>query len=98
VTPGKSAGVVTTTRITHVTPGASYAHIANRHWEGSLLSNNCKDIARQLIEDERGSKMKVILGSGRRSFIPTNETDPNESTEYINRTDDRNLIQEWIKR
>ncbi len=90
---------MTTTRITHATPGASYAHIADGYWEGSLPSNDsdhCKDIARQLIEDEPGSKMKVILGGGRRSFIPNTELDPNEPTEYINRTDDRNLIQEWI--
>ncbi len=30
---GKSTGVVTTARLTHATPGACYAHTANRDWE-----------------------------------------------------------------
>jgi alkaline phosphatase len=87
---------VTTTRITHATPAASYAHIAERDWEENMptVSGNCKDIARQLIEDEPGSKMKVILGGGRRSFIPTNETDPSGKNGL--RKDNRNLINQWI--
>ncbi len=58
---------MTTTRITYATPGASYAHSADRHWEESLPSNyfgSCKDIARILIKDEPGSKMKAILSGG----------------------------------
>jgi alkaline phosphatase len=88
---------VTTTRITHATPAASYAHIADRDWEENMpkeISGNCKDIARQLIEDEPGSKMKVILGGGRRSFIPINETDLSGKKGL--REDYRNLINEWI--
>jgi alkaline phosphatase len=87
---------VTTTRITHATPAASYAHIAERDWEENMptVSGNCKDIARQLIEDEPGSKMKVILGGGRRSFIPANETDLSGKKGL--RKDNRNLINEWI--
>ena len=30
---GKSTGVITTTRLTHATPGACYAHTADRDWE-----------------------------------------------------------------
>jgi alkaline phosphatase len=30
---GRSTGVVTTTRVTHATPGACYAHTADRDWE-----------------------------------------------------------------
>ena len=30
---GMSTGAVTTATITHATPGATYAHIANRDWE-----------------------------------------------------------------
>ena len=32
-TLGMSTGAVTTATITHATPGATYAHIANRDWE-----------------------------------------------------------------
>ena len=51
---GKSTGIVTTTRVTHATPAAAYAHAPNRYWErdvdlppGSL----CNDIAYQMIYD-----------------------------------------------
>jgi len=88
---------VTTTRITHATPAAGYSHVAERDWEGSMPSSvtgNCKDIARQLIEDEPGTKLKVILGGGRRSFLPNNVVDP--SGKYGTRTDNKNLIEEWL--
>lgn len=78
---GKSAGVVTTTRITHATPAASYAHVPDRDWEGSApeeLANQpgCKDIAKQLVEEYPGNRLSVILGGGRREFIPKGQFDP----------------------
>src|SRR4051812_14120938 len=33
---GRSTGVVTTTRVTHATPGACYAHTADRDWESDF--------------------------------------------------------------
>lgn len=56
--------MVTTTRVTHATPAASYAHINNRDWEcdGEIPKHDrgcVKDIARQLIEDAPGNKFKV---------------------------------------
>ena len=48
-------GVVTSARITHATPAAAYAHTPDRTWETDLdapqVDQGCKDIARQLIED-----------------------------------------------
>ncbi|KAJ8967638.1 hypothetical protein NQ314_002757 [Rhamnusium bicolor] len=56
-------GFVTTTRVTHATPSALYAHTPNRNWEcESKIPENafkCKDIARQLIEDTPGKKIQV---------------------------------------
>ena len=59
-------GFVTSTRVTHATPAASYAHSADRDWEcdqdiESYMTNcpNLKDIARQLIEDEPGKNFSV---------------------------------------
>jgi len=52
----KGTGIITTTRITHATPGAAYAHTPNRNWEVDWqLENvtekaNCTDIASQLID------------------------------------------------
>lgn len=52
-------------RVTHATPSALYAHTASRKWEcdGKMPpgTENCKDIARQLIEDEPGRNINVNL-------------------------------------
>ena len=60
---------MTTTRITHATPAAAYAATPQREWEcdanvkkeeaKDANVRHCKDIARQLVEDEPGSKLKV---------------------------------------
>ena len=56
---GKSVGFVTTTRVTHATPAALYAHVPERDMEsydGIKLTeqhykDGCRDIASQLIDD-----------------------------------------------
>lgn len=59
------SGFVTNSRITDATPAALYASTSNRKWECNAAipenSKNCKDIARQLIEDEPGQKFKVCI-------------------------------------
>ncbi len=83
---GKSSGIVTTTRITHATPAATYANTASRYWESNENTpNECDDIAHQLVHGEIGSRLNVIMGGGRRHFLPDGY-----------RTDNRNLIDEWL--
>ncbi|XP_053405179.1 alkaline phosphatase-like [Mercenaria mercenaria] len=96
---GKRTGIVTTARITHATPAAAYANTPSRDWEGdSQMSKSdfpCKDIARQLIEDNKD--INVLLGGGRRSFIPNYILDPETSRFDRNqRQDGRNLTAEWL--
>jgi alkaline phosphatase len=98
---GKSTGVVSTARITHATPAANYAHIADRDWESDRdVPEACKssttDIAAQLIEFAAGNGPEVVLGGGRRAFIPTTLADPEGGTGR--RTDGRDLTQEWLDR
>lgn len=78
---GLSTGIVTTTRITHATPAAFYAHVDNR--------DNESEIAEQLYI----SGVDVILGGGLQYFVSKNDTDPlgNEGK----RNDDRNLLNEF---
>ncbi|BFZ22884.1 hypothetical protein BsWGS_25923 [Bradybaena similaris] len=98
---GKSTGVVTTTRLTHATPGASYSHSADRDWESDRLipqsEKACEDIALQLVT--RNQDINVILGGGRAYFYPEGfadpEPDPNFNTSTVSRLDNRNLIEEW---
>ena len=69
---------MTTTRLSHATPGALYAHSGDRNWEcnkkkpdGSIDSH---DISWQLIHDNPGRKVKVAMGGGRQSFLPAQPT------------------------
>ncbi len=61
---GLSTGIVTTTRITHATPAATYAKSPNRDWEDDsklpdeAIKNGCKDIATQLIDFEAHLKAR----------------------------------------
>jgi alkaline phosphatase len=58
----KSVGIVTTTRITHATPAAAYAHAAKRGWEGDTElepEDGCTDIAYQLVMDN--PNIQVII-------------------------------------
>lgn len=58
---GWATGLVTTTRITHATPAAFYAHINDRSLES--------DIAPALI----ASGVDVVLGGGARHFLPVEQ-------------------------
>ena len=65
---GKSVGAVTTTRVTHATPAATYAHICHRDGEN--------DIAAQFVPGSGkynaalGTGVDVLLGGGWRFFVP----------------------------
>ena len=67
---GKSTGFVTTTRVTHATPAATYAHVAERDWENDrdlseeARQNGCSDIASQLVGFPYGDGIEVALGGG----------------------------------
>ena len=79
---GQSTGVVTTTRITHATPAATYAHTADRDWEAdaeipeAARAAGFPDIARQLVEFPLGDGIDVALGGGRAEFMPAEQRDP----------------------
>lgn len=82
---GWGTGVVTTTRVTHATPAACYAHTSNRDLENL--------IARQLVPGGDGANtalgdgLDVIFGGGSRHFLPSSVTGGL-------RTDGRNLVDE----
>jgi alkaline phosphatase len=98
---GKATGVVSTARLTHATPGATYAHTPMRDWEAdSNQPADCgvKDIARQLIEVSPVVRrsLKVALGGGRMSFLPSSRPDPEYPQQPGRRKDGRDLTQEWL--
>jgi alkaline phosphatase len=66
---GKSTGVVSTARITHATPAATYAKSADRNWEdvsdmpGAAVEAGCEDIASQLVGFEDNLKARFPAAS-----------------------------------
>lgn len=99
---GLASGIVSTARITHATPAATYAHVPNRNWENDAklpaqaASEGCKDIARQLIEaTQAGRGPSIVLGGGRKEFLGTAQADPQQSEKNGLRRDGRDLIAEW---
>lgn len=101
---GLSTGIVTTTRVTHATPGACYAHATERWWESDArLPQAARDIgildnARQLLEFGLGDGPEVVLGGGRRNFLPVTSPDPEYPQQTGERTDERDLTAQWLRR
>ena len=97
---GLATGIVTTARLTHATPAATYAHSPERNWEATVpaqaQAEGCRDIAQQLLDAPRyGRGPQVLLAGGRSYFTPTSVTDPEYPQVQGRRTDGRNLINEW---
>ncbi len=101
---GLSTGVVTTTRLTHATPAATYAHASDRDWESDAdlakrapraAAQGCRDIARQFVEFAPGDGIDVALAGGRRKFQPVDVADPEYPALRGDRTDGRDLVAEW---
>lgn len=105
---GKRTGFVTTTRVTHATPAALYAHTQYRDFEGDSYKPDVHkggvDTARQLVESSPGKDFDVVLGGGRASlgdydYEPSampNELDIKDDFLIEPRLDGRNLTQEWL--
>ncbi|HBJ94321.1 MAG TPA: alkaline phosphatase, partial [Hyphomonadaceae bacterium] len=82
-----STGVVSTARITHATPAATYSHSPSRDWEfdgavGAQAELGCRDIASQLIDFPAGDGLELAMGGGRSNFMTNEQADP----EYEGRT------------
>lgn len=65
---GMSTGVVTTTRVTHATPAATYAHICHRDLENDIAAAMVPGGAG--FNAALGSGIDVVLGGGKGFFTP----------------------------
>jgi alkaline phosphatase len=100
---GRATGVVTTTRLTHATPAATYAHVPDRDWEADTdlparaKQQGCRDIASQFVA---AAGITVAFGGGRAKFLPKSVPDPEYGAQGITgkRRDGRNLVAEWRAR
>ncbi|XP_051767191.1 intestinal-type alkaline phosphatase [Ctenopharyngodon idella] len=97
---GKSVGIVSTTRVQHASPAASYSHTPERGWysdkelTSEAIAGGCKDIAYQLVHN---TDINVILGGGRQYMFPKETVDPEYPTVTGSREDKTDLVQEWLK-
>jgi len=100
---GMATGVISTARITHATPAATFAETVERDWEADAdisaagKAAGCTDIAAQLVawEKTNGDGHEVILGGGRTNFLPSAVQDPEYIVQKGRRQDGRNLADEW---
>ncbi|KAJ2949264.1 hypothetical protein O0L34_g6216 [Tuta absoluta] len=94
---GLDVGIVTTTRVTHASPAGMYAHVSERNWESDAdvpdecLALGCHDIAYQLVSSDPGRQFKVIMGGGRREFLPNSSI----AGSFGRRLDKTDLIELW---
>ncbi|MCC4587789.1 alkaline phosphatase [Xanthomonas sp. NCPPB 1067] len=99
---GMATGIVTTARLTHATPAATYAHSPDRNWENdtdlpaAARAAGCQDIAQQLLTSARyGRGPQVVLGGGRSQFQTVQDRDPEYAGKAGRRLDGRDLVGEW---
>jgi alkaline phosphatase len=98
---GLATGVISTARLTHATPAATYAKTTERDWEtDSQISESgkaagCTDIARQFAEWKHGDGFEIAFGGGRTYFLPNTTNDPEYASKKGERSDGRNLVEEW---
>ncbi|WP_420592305.1 alkaline phosphatase [Bacterioplanoides sp.] len=89
-----ATGIVTTARLTHATPAATYAHSPERGWEADsditseAEQHGCKDIAWQLIHQAFPAGLDLAMGGGKRNFITPEQ-------HKKGKRDDGNLIADW---
>ncbi|MDE2178766.1 MAG: alkaline phosphatase [Xanthomonadaceae bacterium] len=101
---GLATGAVTTTRLTHATPAATYGHGPERNWEvdadlpPEAIAAGCRDFAAQLADSAAADGLDVALGGGRTGFMPAGVPDPQREGLVGQRLDGRDLIAEWRQR
>uniref|UniRef100_A0A9J7ZNE3 alkaline phosphatase n=1 Tax=Cyprinus carpio carpio TaxID=630221 RepID=A0A9J7ZNE3_CYPCA len=97
---GKSVGIVSTARVQHASPAASYSHTPERGWysdkdlSSEAVTGGCKDIAYQLVHN---TDINVILGGGRQYMFPKETVDPEYSTFTGSRQDKTDLVDVWLR-
>lgn len=83
---GLAVGVVTTTRVTHATPAATYSHVCHRDAENTIAAQLAPADGSKGYNTKLLDGVNVVLGGGRQFFQPT--------TAGGKRTDGRDLIVE----
>lgn len=98
---GLATGIVSSARITHATPAATYAHSPDRNWENDskltaeAKTSGCIDIAKQMVYSPHGDGIDVILGGGRAHFFANTMADREQPNKKGKRKDGLDLMSLW---
>lgn len=101
---GRATGIISTARITHATPAATYAHTPSRDWENDAVlppeakTAGCLDIAAQLVNWNHGGGFDLMMGGGRSNFLTVDQTDPEYPGKTGARKDGQDLTAVWKQR
>jgi alkaline phosphatase len=88
---GMRVGVVSTARVTHATPAATYAHINQRDNENAIASQALP--TDPAYNTRLGRGLDLLMGGGRQFFVPSGTRD--EEGGMGSRTDGRDLRAEF---
>ena len=84
---GMKVGAVSTARLTHATPAATYAHVNHRDKEEDIAAQSLPTAA--TFNRRLGSGVDILMGGGRRFYVPSAVVDEEGGTG--SRTDGRDL-------
>lgn len=70
---GRKVGIVTTARVTHATPAGAYAHVNERNDELKIALQALP--GQPLFNQRLGEGLDLLMGGGRRFFVPSGVTD-----------------------
>ncbi len=94
ISMGYAVGIVTTTRVTHATPAAVFAHVNDRNLENEIAAQMVPGGAG--FNTRLGDGLHVIFGGGRRHFLPTSASDDEGLPgSRADGRDLRNELQQW---
>ncbi|MDM0067899.1 alkaline phosphatase [Variovorax sp. J31P207] len=79
---GRSVGAVSTTRVGHATPAATYAHICNRNAYNTIAEQSVPGHARYNAALKDG--VDVLLGGGQRNYLPKSTYAASKRTDNVN--------------
>ncbi len=88
---GMKVGVVSTARLTHATPAATYSHVNERNLENEIALQALP--TDPTFNPNLGDGIDLLMGGGRRYFTPSGVVD--EEGEKGSRNDGRDLRQEF---
>lgn len=101
---GMATGIVTSSRLTHATPAAMYAHVPDRGWESDdslpdgAHAAGCRDIASQFVHSPFGDGPEVALAGGWGPFVPKGMQHPEHGDVGGWRGDGSDLVSAWQQR